>query len=420
MQSSNDQQSGERLLRAREAAARLGVKLDTLYAYVSRGLLRSVAVEGSRERHYRADDIERFRLGRGGERRHDILIPVIDSAICLIEGGRFFYRGHDALRLAETATLEEVADLLWAAGDPSAITPTLPSPASRGGSGRGRGGEASSERRKPGSAVAFGPSGLIERVQIRLATLAAADLAALDLRRAGIIRTGRAILAELVAAIAGAGPDYAPGEETAHRRLAASWGLDRSGADLLRRILVLLADHELNASAFVARVVASTGATPYAVVAAALGALSGRRHGGASSRAEALFGEIGDAPDPMPILAARLARGEDLPGLGHPLYRDGDPRAGAILAAIEAVRPASGLCIAAAADAATRLTGERPNVDFALGAAVAALGLPEGSALALFLVGRTVGWIAHAIEQYENGLLIRPRARYTGSRPDPV
>ena len=100
------QADGERLLRAREAAARLGVKLDTLYAYVSRGLLRSVAVPGSRERHYRADDVERFRITRGVGRGRAALIPVIDSAICLIEGGRFFYRGHDALRLAETATLE--------------------------------------------------------------------------------------------------------------------------------------------------------------------------------------------------------------------------------------------------------------------------------------------------------------------------
>src|SRR3954451_6858101 len=113
MQSSNGQESGEPLLRAREAAARLGVKLDTLYAYVSRGMLRSVSVPGSRERHYRTDDIERFRISRGVERGREMLIPLIDSAICLIEGGRFFYRGHDAVRLAETATLEETASLLW-------------------------------------------------------------------------------------------------------------------------------------------------------------------------------------------------------------------------------------------------------------------------------------------------------------------
>src|SRR3954467_4374755 len=130
----NYQPDGERLLRAREAAARLGVKLDTLYAYVSRGVLRSVAGPGRPAGHYRTDDIERFRISRGVERGREMLIPLIDSAICLIEDGRYFYRGRDALHLAETATLEEIADLLWAAGDPSAITPTLPSPAIRGSS----------------------------------------------------------------------------------------------------------------------------------------------------------------------------------------------------------------------------------------------------------------------------------------------
>src|SRR5215218_7268508 len=113
MPSSSGQMNGAELLRAREAAARLGVKLDTLYAYVSRGLLRSVAVPGSRERHYRAEDIERFRGRSGGERGRETLIPVIDSAICLIEAGRFFYRGLDAVLLAETATLEQTAALLW-------------------------------------------------------------------------------------------------------------------------------------------------------------------------------------------------------------------------------------------------------------------------------------------------------------------
>jgi citrate synthase len=426
MLSTNYQADGERLLRAREAAARLGVKLDTLYAYVSRGLLHSVAVPGSRERHYRADDVERFRITRGVERGRAALIPVIDSAICLIEGGRFFYRGHDALLLAETATLEKVADILWSVGDGPALSPNLPPsgiPRSRpgnGGSGRGRGGDVPSKGQRPKTGIEFGLQGLIERVQVRLATLAVQDLAALDLRRAGIVQTGHAILAELVTAIVDADTGGESASHPAHCQLAAAWGLDNAGADLIRRILVLLADHELNASAFVARVVASTGATPYAVVAAAVGALSGRRHGGASARAEALFGEIGNSTEPMPVMAARLARGEDLPGLGHPLYPEGDPRARAILDAIAAARPACGDRVTAASFASQELTGQYPNVDFALGAAVRALELPEGSALALFVIGRTVGWIAHAIEQYESGILIRPRARYIGPHPGAI
>ncbi len=180
---------------------------------------------------------------------------------------------------------------------------------------------------------------------------------------------------------------------------------------------MLLADHELNASTFVARCVASTAATPYAVVSAALAALSGRRHGGASARAEALLHEIGERGDAMAVMAARLARDESLPGLGQPLYPDGDPRARAILAAAIAALPAARERIESACAAALRLSGQYPNVDFALATVTTALGLPPGAALGLFVVGRTVGWIAHAIEQYESSVLIRPRARYTGPRP---
>src|SRR5712672_3411029 len=102
-------------LTAHQTAERLGIKRDTLYAYVSRGLLRSVAVPGSRERGYRADEVEKLRAGRGSNRatRNEPLIPVIDSAICLIEDGRLYYRGIDAIHLAETATLEDIAGLLW-------------------------------------------------------------------------------------------------------------------------------------------------------------------------------------------------------------------------------------------------------------------------------------------------------------------
>jgi citrate synthase len=381
------------LLSAREAADRLGVKIDTLYAYVSRGLLRSMEVAGSRERHYDVDEIEHFRAGRGTTRARppaEDLIPVIGSSVCLIENQRFYYRGRDAVGLAETATLEDVAALLWEEA-PSAPTPTLPRSRGRGFDNEGL--------------------GLIERCQIRLAELAACDPAALDLSRAGVARTGRAIVAELAGCVGGE-----PSPQPIHARLSAAWKLDADGADLVRRCLVLLADHELNASTFVARCIASTGATPYAVVSGALAALSGRRHGGASARAEALFREIGGAADPAKVMAARLARGDDLPGLGQPLYPEGDPRALAIVEAIAKARPEAGQRIAAAAVAAVQLTGLYPNVDFALGAAANVLSLPQGAALGLFLVARSVGWIAHAIEQYESGVLIRPRARYTGKR----
>src|SRR5438477_7614381 len=386
-------------LTARETAERLGIKRDTLYAYVSRGLLRSQPIPGSRERGYRTEEVERLRAGRGLSRatRSEPFVPVIDSAICLIEGGRLYYRGHDAIRLAESATLEDIADVLWGQDPISAFRHSQRSEA------RGIGG-------RVGAAASLG---VIERCHVRLAELAAADLGALDLTPHGIVRTGRAILYELAACIG----DRPTAPDPVHEQLAALWRLDQKGADLIRRCLVLLADHDLNASTFVARCVASPGATPYAVVSGALAALSGRRHGGASASAEALLHEIAERDDPLAVMAARLARNEMLPGLGHPLYPAGDPRAAALLNAAMAAIPASRPLIEAAVAAARQLVPQPPNVDFALAAATTALGLPQGTALAIFILGRTVGWIAHAIEQYQSDVLIRPRARYTGPRP---
>jgi len=385
-------------LTARQAADRLGVKLDTLYAYVSRGRLGSIMVPGTRERRYRSEDVEALLDTRSGTRPPpnsdpEALMPVIGSSICLIENGSFYYRGQDAVRLSEQATLEEIARLLWfdEAGS------ELP--------------DASGPPRSAGAAPA---SGLIERCQIRLAQLGDEDLSALDLTRARVARTGWRILRELAAGVAPA----LPSPEPIHRRLAAAWRSRGAGADLLRRCLVLIADHELNPSTFVARCVASTGATPYAVVAAALSALSGGRHGGETARAEGLFSELLEGDDPMAVMAGRLARGERLPGFGQPLYPEGDPRAVAILAALEQAAPEAHALAQTTAEIGLRLTGRRPNVDFALAAAAMGLGLPRNAALGLFIIGRTVGWVAHAIEQYESGILIRPRARYLGPRPE--
>ena len=385
------------LLTARQAADRLGVKLDTLYAYVSRGRLRSIMVPGMRERRYRVEDVEALLDTRSGARLPrspdpEALMPVIGSSICLIENGQLYYRGRDAVRLADSATLEEIASLLWL--DEAGSEPTVASEPTR-------------------SASVLPAAGLIERCQIRLTTLGDEDLPRVEPTRARVIRTGWRILRELTACVA---PTLAS-PEPIHRRLGTAWRLGEAGADLLRRALVLVADHELNPSTFVARCVASTGATPYAVIAAALSALSGERHGGETARAEGLFRELVQGDDAMAVMAGRLARGERLPGFGQPIYPEGDPRAAAILAALERAAPELSALAQSAAEIGYRLTGRRPNIDFALAAAAIGLGLPRSAALGLFIIGRTVGWIAHAIEQYESGMLIRPRARYLGPRP---
>ena len=194
---------------------------------------------------------------------------------------------------------------------------------------------------------------------------------------------------------------------------------DTGAAGLIDRALVLCADHELNVSSFTARCVASAGATPYAVVVAGLAALGGVKHGGNTERVEAFLGEIEASDDAERAVAARLRRGEAVPGFGHPLYPDGDPRAEALLAVLGGAYPGSRARqpAAEAAKAVGDLMDERPNVDFALVALARTLRLPPGAALALFALGRTVGWVGHAIEQYQADIILRPRALYVGEQP---
>jgi citrate synthase len=211
-----------------------------------------------------------------------------------------------------------------------------------------------------------------------------------------------------------------------HTELANAWKLDSSGADLIRRCLVWTADHELNTPTYVARCVASTAASPYAAVIAALGALAGPRSGGQLSHVESMLRQLGDSQDIMTALANRLQRGEGipgfggerLPGFGFPLYPDGDPRAANILDALsrsELSRRSN--AVLKVGRQVSEAVGRHPNIDFALSAVSFVFNLPRGSALGIFLIGRTVGWIAHAIEQYESGAHIRPRARYVGIPP---
>ena len=179
---------------------------------------------------------------------------------------------------------------------------------------------------------------------------------------------------------------------------------------------MLCADHELNASSFAARVVASTGASLGAVVSAGLAALTGGRHGGTTARVEALLDELEGERSVTTALRRRLDRGDTLPGFGHPLYRKADPRADAILAQL----PKTGAVrkrLQTVMDAVAGLTGDGPSVDFALVATRRVLALPEGAGFGLFAAGRTAGWIAHALEQRAAGQLIRPRAAYAGPMP---
>jgi citrate synthase len=200
--------------------------------------------------------------------------------------------------------------------------------------------------------------------------------------------------------------------------IAASFGLRRrAGQRALDAALVTSADHELNASTFAVRVAASTGADLYACMAAGLAALSGPRHGGACDRIEALVAETGRPERAAEIVRERFRRGETVPGFGHPLYPDGDPRGRLLLDEARRLsgRPGPALrTLFALVEAMRRAEREAPTVDVGLVALSSALGLPGGTAAGLFAIGRTAGWIAHALEQRSAGFLLRPRARYIG------
>jgi citrate synthase len=395
---------------AAEAAAVLQVSRPTLYAYVSRGLIRSQDTPGpSRERRYARDDVERLRR-RAEERRHPDKaaaqamhwgLPILESSLTYIDGRALYFRGENARVVAESRTIEDLASLLWT-GRYGAHFPAAPIETMT-------------------SARTAEPLPFVPRAQIALASVR--DPLAFDLRPERVALTGWRILRLLTATATQTSPSAARGTRpavvTIEQSLARAWRLNARAADLVRRALILCADHELNVSSFTARCVASAGSHPYAVVIAALAALEGSRHGGATARVDAMLDALRHARTKTSALADRLRRGEPVDGVGHPLYRDGDPRAAALLDALRAGWPKSAelAFMRDVAHAAESVTGERPNLDFALVGVERVLRLPAGSALTIFAIGRTIGWIGHAIEQYAIAQLIRPRAKYVGPMP---
>jgi citrate synthase len=201
-----------------------------------------------------------------------------------------------------------------------------------------------------------------------------------------------------------------------HLQIARAWAPDnRHAADLIRRALVLLAEHELNVSAFTVRCAASTGLNLYDAMIAGLVALKGPKHGGAGVLAAQLVKTLVDR-DVAPIVRERVALGERFAGFGHGVYKNGDPRAHDLLQALARSGAAAKLT-KEVPERIAEATGEFVNIDYALAVLVHTLGLPSGHELLLFAMARTVGWIAHACEQLRHGGLIRPRARYIGPAP---
>ncbi len=404
--------SQRRYLTAQEAATELGISLPTLYAYVSRGLIRSEAVSGDkRHRCYWAEDVQKLKE-RQAQRRDPTKVvetalhwgtPVLDSAITLLANDRLYYRGYDVLELSTRYTVEQVATMIWT-GELAADTTVLFNPSTEVLPPR-------YQMVRPYLDHLFP----VEAFQTLLPLAAADDLAAYDLRPAAVAQTGARILGLLTVIAAG---DHYNGNIS--QRLQEGWTPDQPQATaLINAALILCADHELNVSSFTARCVASAGATPYQVVLAGLAALQGVKHGRVAERVETFWREAATPIGVRLTLANYLKRGEAIPGFGHPLYPAGDPRGRLLLQLTTAAYPQAPATAMAntIVSEAFALIGEHPTIDFGLVTLAQALNLPLGGAITLFALGRTIGWIGHAIEQYQLDRMIRPRARYVGRRP---
>jgi citrate synthase len=372
---------------AEQALKFLAIRSQTLYANVSRGRIRAKPdPKDPRRSLYNSNDVKRLAERRPGRRRAETVAaqaigwgdPILASAISTVADGRLWYRGRDAIALSERATLEKVAGALWQTDSIKSLPVARPKLVKR----------------------ASPLKNLLDAVSQR----AAVDPPTLGRSSAVLKAEAESLLGTVLTAALG---NHGDADNPAHARIASAWR-KRSASDILRRALVVLADHELNASTFAVRVAASTGASLAACVLAGLATLTGPLHGGATRALRSLVSDAGRVGSNSAI-RGWLERGQPLPTFGHPLYPHGDPRAIALMRQFKL----SGI-LAEIRTAAEDVTGEPPNIDFALAALADVHDLPEEAPFVIFALSRSVGWIAHALEQIATGQLIRPRARYIG------
>lgn len=394
----NAPKSNDALLDADAATRLLGVSRNTLYAYVSRGLVRATSnpqnpkasLYAAADLHALVDRKTRLRRPRtAAATALDFGLPVLKTRLTHFEDGHLFYRTIDAIELSRTASLEDAARLIWNTGG---FDPFV-----------GQSFDTASIRGWNEVARQFADAPATDRAAalLPLLTLTANPYAG-QAGQTAFRAAARLLLAVTAACTGIRGKITGP----VHKAIARHLGKPRD-AENIRRSLVLLADHELNASTFAVRVVASTGARLTNCVLGGLAALSGPRHGAASERARSFVDQATSAADAFRLVGEKLEAGEQVPGFGHSLYGEGDPRARELLAQIS-LDPIAGTVEQAVRD----LSGTEPNIDFALVALERARGLPSGTALMLFAIARTVGWLAHAFEQRAAGNIIRPRAEY--------
>ena len=416
-------------INAAEAARRLGVKQATLYAYVSRGMLTRRRAEDGRSSLFDVDEVARLNEKGQPRRAAGTGDFVIESELTEVADGRFRYRGMEVTKLALWRPFEEVAGWLWTGslGKDGATQPWQATPQAVAAGG---------------GAQAALPEGTLplERLRVIVPAMAATDLLRLHLDPPAVVAAGRNIIAGMVDSLPNPGPSGAntPAPSVKSSRLAEGgiagrfWYKicpkrpDPGLVGALRAALALLADHELAASTFAARVAASVRADPYAVIATGLGALGGTMHdnglhsgmpkGGASLAAEAMLASAREPSDAARVVGDQLRRGERIPGFGDFVHSSGDPRAALLLDLIRKAAPRSSryAVVSAVVAEVRRRSLPEPNIDFALAALGYVAGMVPGAGEAIFAVARSAGWIAHAMEEYAKNAPFRPRAVYIG------
>jgi citrate synthase len=386
----------DRTFTTAQAARLLGVKAETVYAYVSRGLLSRTRAADGRTSRFDAGEVRRLAArNRRGATEPD---PV-ETSLTVIRDGALYYRGRNATELAGTQTFEAVASLLWTGvlDEGAAFVAAEP------------------VRELACAAIRplVGHARPVDLLPVVVGAAATADPLRYDVDPAIVVRTGRALLAVMVDALPSSG-NARPADPLGVRLWSALTSKEphEDGIRALDAALVLLADHDLASSTLAVRTAASTRAHPYAVVATGLGALDGPTHGAAAEAVRRFLRSAAELADPMAAVADRAHETGRVPGFGEPLYPEGDPRAARLLELVHAPGPIR----STVDDLMAARPAMRPNVDLALAVLAEAHDMVPGAGETILAIGRTAGWLAHALEEYrERPNRFRPQGFYTGN-----
>ncbi|KDN23764.1 citrate/2-methylcitrate synthase [Amycolatopsis rifamycinica] len=406
-------EAAERALTTDQAARLLGVKPETVYAYVSRGLLRRRRGEDGRSSLFAADEVRRLAAKHARSAPAKGSTPSIETRLTSMTDGSLHYRGQDVAQLAGSVGFEAVVALLWT-GSPDE-PPSLSVP------------PATTKKAKAAIKPLAADARPCDLLPIVVAAAATADPLRYDVQPDTVMRTGCTLLAVLAEALPRIGAEPQPISRSEPPPLAARlWPALTSRpptGEALRALdaaMVLLADHDLAASTMAARLAASTRAHPYAVVGAGLGVLAGPRHGAAAGLAHRFLRDTLRGGDPVGELSERLREGGgQAPGFGEDFYPGGDPRAARLLEILLGSDLPDDLrsTVVRLRDATADRPRIRPNVDFALAVLCHANEMVAGAGETVRAIARTAGWIAHALEEYrEPPDRLRPTGIYTGAR----